>query len=97
MTYLLSGHTSFPPRSGLQAFLDLNGADGLLRTIQEGRSNPRLRTKACFFVSVVAAEDTRIKEEFSKMGFARYYQQIDLPDYRVQGKNPSEKCFGNST
>merc|ERR1712213_196953 len=43
----------------------------LLRTIQEGRSNPRLRTKACFFVSVVAAEDTRIKEEFSKMGFAR--------------------------
>jgi len=59
----------YPP--GLQAFLDLNGADGLLRTIQEGRSNPRLRTKACFFVSVVAAEDTRIKEEFSKMGFAR--------------------------
>jgi len=56
--------------AGTKAFLDLSGADSLLRTLQS-TSNPRLRAKACFFVAVVASEDDQAKAVFCQMGFAR--------------------------
>jgi len=64
----------YPP--GIKAFLDKNGADGLLRTIQDSDNSPRLRTKACFFVASVAEGGDsemgpEVKRVLYQMGFAR--------------------------
>jgi len=56
--------------AAMAVFLNLKGADSLLRTIQRSDST-KLRTKACFFVASVSQENPEFKDVFSKMGFAR--------------------------
>ena len=59
---------------GLDEFCSQDGWSTVLRAIQS--NEPKLRTKACFFLAAIATINSKIVEDLSKMGLVQQLSHV---------------------